>query len=75
MQKVNAHEAQTHLFELLKAAIEGETVLIVDDDQQTVQLVPLPQRRPKRKFGSGAGLMATRGDFDEPLDDFREYME
>jgi len=72
MQKVNVRDAQTHLFELLKAAIEGETVLIVGDDQKTVQLVPLKERR---KAGSAKGTFTMSEDFDEPLEDFREYME
>ncbi len=28
----------------------------------------------KPKFGSGKGMFTMSPDFDEPLDDFREYM-
>ena len=75
MQKVPVQEAQTHLLDLLNAAIQGETVLIVRDDQQTVQLVPVSEGKKRRKAGSGKGVITMSEDFDEPLDDFRDYME
>ncbi len=28
----------------------------------------------ERKFGCGKGLMTMHDDFDEPLEDFKEYM-
>ncbi|RZJ91776.1 MAG: DUF2281 domain-containing protein [Hymenobacter sp.] len=28
----------------------------------------------KRQFGAGKGLVIMSNDFDEPLDDFKEYM-
>jgi len=28
----------------------------------------------KRQFGSGKGMFIMHDDFDEPLDDFKEYM-
>lgn len=31
-------------------------------------------KRPKPKFGSGKGMFIMQPDFDEPLEDFKEYM-
>jgi len=31
-------------------------------------------RKPRRKAGSAKGLIAISEDFDEPLEDFEEYM-
>jgi len=58
----------------MDAAIRGEEVLIVNNDRQAVQLVPvvLSQRRPQ--FGSAQGLIVMADDFDAPLADFDEYM-
>jgi antitoxin (DNA-binding transcriptional repressor) of toxin-antitoxin stability system len=75
MQRVNLDEAIAHLNDLVDAAVQGETVLIVTHDQQTVQLVPVPPSNPTRKFGSAAGMFTISDDFDAPLDDFAEYME
>ena len=32
------------------------------------------QPLPKRQFGAGRGLVTMADDFDEPLEDFQEYM-
>jgi hypothetical protein len=51
---------------------EGKTVkvIIVAEDVETVD-------KPKRvrKAGSAKGLIWMSDDFDDPLEDFREYME
>lgn len=36
---------------------------------------PQTERPRKRVFGSAKGLIRMAEDFDEPLEDFREYME
>ena len=33
-----------------------------------------PTEKPTRKFGSMKGLIIMKPDFDEPLEDFKEYM-
>jgi hypothetical protein len=33
------------------------------------------QQKHKPKFGSAKGMFVMKPDFDEPLDDFKEYME
>lgn len=32
------------------------------------------QEKKKPKFGSGKGMFVMKPDFDEPLEDFKEYM-
>ncbi len=32
------------------------------------------QEKKKPRFGSGQGMFVIKPDFDEPLDDFKEYM-
>lgn len=47
------------------------------DAQPIVKLTPLepiPQRHPA-KAGSAKGLVWIADDFDQPLEDFKEYME
>jgi antitoxin (DNA-binding transcriptional repressor) of toxin-antitoxin stability system len=74
MHRINVKEAKEELVELLEAAIQGEKVFILKDDQHAVQLVPVepPRRRPK--FGSARGMVVMAEDFDAPLADFGEYM-
>ena len=74
MQQITAHDAQSRLPSLIDEAISGETVLIVGNGEQVVQLVPIVSTgRPK--FGSAVGLISMAEDFDAPLEDFREYMQ
>lgn len=36
---------------------------------------PVGADKPKPKFGSGKGVFTIKPDFDEPLQDFKEYMQ
>ncbi len=75
MQTVTLDDAKAHLTDLINAAAAGEEVFIVRDDELTVQLVPQAIKRRKRHFGSAKGLISMAPDFDDPLEDFKEYME
>lgn len=73
MERYSIQEAQDHLQQLIAAAQHGETVLILDENQQAVQLVPIAAAR-SRKAGSARHQIRIAADFDAPLDDFDEYM-
>lgn len=73
MQTVTLNEAQIHLVDLVEAAAAGEKVFIKKNDEVTLQLVPHVAQRRKRQFGSAKGLISMAPNFDEPLEDFREY--
>lgn len=75
MQQVNVDDAKTRLPDLVSAATSGETVWIVSTEEQVVQLVPVKAEQPRPHFGSAAGLIAMADDFEDPLPEFREYME
>jgi antitoxin (DNA-binding transcriptional repressor) of toxin-antitoxin stability system len=75
MQQVTIDEAKAHLPDLIEAALNGVEVVIAKDEQPVVKLVPVIQPRPQPKFGSARGLITISDDFDEPLEDFKEYME
>lgn len=75
MEPINVKEAQERLPELIDEATSGEDVVIERGDGAAVRLVPVvqPERRP-RTFGSARGLIHMSDDFDEPLEDFKDYM-
>jgi antitoxin (DNA-binding transcriptional repressor) of toxin-antitoxin stability system len=75
MVRISLDEANKELPKLIEAALGGDEVYIVGHDGQVVQLVPttMPRRRPR--FGSAQGMIWMSDDFDEPLEDFKEYME
>jgi hypothetical protein len=37
--------------------------------------VPISVTKPRPQFGSAKGLIKMSDDFDEPLEDFEEYMK
>jgi antitoxin (DNA-binding transcriptional repressor) of toxin-antitoxin stability system len=74
MHQVNVEEAKSNLPDLIDAAVNGEEVVIAKDDRHAAKLVPVSQARPRPQFGSARGLISMSDDFDEPLEDFAEYM-
>ncbi|KGM43503.1 prevent-host-death protein [Alkalispirochaeta odontotermitis] len=74
--QVNIHEAKTQLSKLIQAALNGKQVIIAKGNKPVVRLEVLPQAQVHRKIGNAKGLILSMDDdFDEPLNDFREYME
>jgi antitoxin (DNA-binding transcriptional repressor) of toxin-antitoxin stability system len=78
MTQVTIPEAQQRLPELLAAAEAGERVEIRSNNGRTFQLVvnrPRPPVTGTPKAGRWQGKVVIPDDFDEPLDELREYME
>lgn len=73
MQQVNIEQAKTDLSILVKAALNGEEVIIRQNEQSAVKLVPTSIDKPRPQFGSAKGKIKIADDFDEPLEDFAEY--
>ncbi|MBX2999167.1 MAG: DUF2281 domain-containing protein [Caldilineaceae bacterium] len=75
MHQVTYSELEEHLVELLEQVIRGQEVVIVKDDQPVAKLTPMGSKK-ERVFGSAKDLLVYMADdFDEPLEDFKEYME
>jgi antitoxin (DNA-binding transcriptional repressor) of toxin-antitoxin stability system len=73
--QVNIHEAKTQLSKLIQAAVNGKQVIIARGNKPIVRLEVLPEARSHRTIGNAKGLIVFMAeDFDEPLDDFKEYM-
>ncbi|MBD2490202.1 type II toxin-antitoxin system Phd/YefM family antitoxin [Aulosira sp. FACHB-615] len=74
MQQINLAEASQHLSELIDAALDGEEIIITKDNQQAVKLIPILPVKRRPTFGSAKGIVTISDDFDEPLEEFQEYM-
>ena len=74
MQQINLDEASKHLPDLIEAALRGEEIVIAKDDQPVVKLTPVSPVKGRPQFGSAKGLVTISDDFDEPLEDFKDYM-
>ncbi|MBC8181553.1 type II toxin-antitoxin system Phd/YefM family antitoxin [candidate division KSB1 bacterium] len=74
MTQVNVHEAKTNLSKLIKKATNGDVVIIARGNKPLVKLVPV-NKGQSRKIGTAKGQIWYADDFNEPLEDFKEYME
>jgi antitoxin (DNA-binding transcriptional repressor) of toxin-antitoxin stability system len=73
--QVSLAEAAASLNDLVEAAINGEEVILLNGDRPAIKLIPIEPVKTDRKPGSAKGLIWMSDDFDEPLEEFREYME
>ena len=74
--QVNIHEAKTQLSKLIQEALSGKEVIIARGNKPVVRLDVLPGIRSHREIGNAKGLVLSMADdFDEPLEDFKDYMK
>ena len=69
MQKVNIHEAKTHLSRLLARVAAGEEIVIAKSGRPIARLVPFSPPLAKREPGLDRGLLVIPDEFHEPLPD------
>lgn len=74
---VSLEEAQARLKELIDQLAPGEEVVITENQQPVAKLVSeRPARQPRPAAGLGKGsILYMAPDFDEPMEEFEEYME
>jgi antitoxin (DNA-binding transcriptional repressor) of toxin-antitoxin stability system len=75
MKCYSIHDAQKQLHELVKDVLNGKTIIILDDQNEAVQLIPVSNTKKPRKAGSARGQIWIADDFDAPLADFKPYTE
>ncbi len=74
MIQVNMHEAKTNLSKLIEQLSQGEEIVIARGNKPVAKLVLLDEIHAQRKIGSARGLITMDSSFDEPLEDFADYM-
>ena len=73
--QVNVHQAKSQLSRLIERALAGEEIIIARNNKPTVRLEVLPKARHRRELGALKGLIVRMDEsFDDPLDDFKDYM-
>lgn len=75
MYQIELDKAKLQLEALIQTALEGEEIIITRNDEPVLKLVPISKSNIRRKAGSAKGMISIAEDFDEPIDDFREYMQ
>jgi antitoxin (DNA-binding transcriptional repressor) of toxin-antitoxin stability system len=76
MYQIELEKAKAEIESLLQTALEGEEIVITHNEQPVLKLVPIATAKARRRrSGSAKGLITMSDDFDEPLEDFAEYMQ
>jgi prevent-host-death family protein len=75
MYQIDLDKAKAQLETLIQTALDGEEVVITQNNQPVLRLVPISTGKGRRKAGSAKGMIFMSDDFDEPLEDFKEYMQ
>jgi len=73
MHQIELEKAKEQIASLFQTALDGEEIVITQNEQPVLKLVPI-SAKPRRQSGSAKGLITMSDDFDEPLEDFAEYM-
>lgn len=66
-EKVNVHEAKTHLSRLLARVEKGEEIVISKGGKPVARLIPIDEKPAARVPGSAMGKVFITADFDAPL--------
>jgi antitoxin (DNA-binding transcriptional repressor) of toxin-antitoxin stability system len=70
MQRINVHDAKTHLSRYLERVERGEVFTICRNNVPVAELRAVPsQRATRRRLGLHKGQVRIGPDFFEPLDD------
>jgi antitoxin (DNA-binding transcriptional repressor) of toxin-antitoxin stability system len=76
MTTMTIEEAQAKLPEVIEKLAPGEELIIVQDGEPVAKLTRTPPKQWPCQAGSAKDrILWIAPDFDDPLEDFREYME
>jgi len=67
MNKVNIHEAKTHLSRLVDRAAGGEEIIIAKSGKPVARLVAYTSRKEPRRPGYLRVKIRVKRNFDQPL--------
>ena len=75
METIDINQALPQIKKLLEIASTGEEIIITENNQPMVKLVSIKKdkKRPSL-FGSDKDIISISDDFDEALEDFKDYM-
>ena len=71
MTQLDISQAKSDLSKLLDLAIQGEEIVITQNEKPVAKISPI---KWPLKRGSAKGKVWMSDDFDQPLEDFKEYM-
>ena len=78
MQTIDIYELTPQAQELLSKIESGEEIIITSDSKPVAKIIlvngQIVPKRKRRRAGTAKGTFWMAPDFNEPLEDFKEYM-
>jgi prevent-host-death family protein len=75
MKTYSVYEAKSNFSRLIKEALAGEKIIISSRGLPVIEFTPLATTKlKKRKLGTVKGRWFMSDDFDDVIDDFKEYL-
>ncbi|MBC7796696.1 MAG: type II toxin-antitoxin system Phd/YefM family antitoxin [Pyrinomonadaceae bacterium] len=76
MYQISVEEAKTiQLPDLLDSVAKGQEIIFTQNNQPIAKLTSIAQTKPRPQFGSAKGLITFADDFNEPIEDFADYLK
>ena len=76
VEEIGTLEAKTRFSALLNEVLDGKSFYLTRHGKRVAELRPIKDPTKRREAGFAKGTFTyTSTDFDEPLEEFREYME
>ncbi len=73
MSTVEIKQAISQISELFDLALNGEEIIITENQQPLLKLVSLgPKSQRPPLFGTDKGIISISDDFDAPLEEFED---
>jgi prevent-host-death family protein len=74
-RNIDINDAKDKFQEIVLQAEQGDEIIITKNNKPIVKISPLQEKKFHRKAGSAKGMIKMSDDFNEPLEEFKEYME
>lgn len=74
MASVTIEEAQAHLAEIIDRLTPGAEVVLTRGDKPVATIKATPSPREVPRLGTLKGTVLSMEHFDDPLEEFEEYM-
>jgi prevent-host-death family protein len=74
-RNIDINDAKDKFQEIVLQAEQGDEIIITKNNKPIVKISSLQEKKFHRKAGSAKGMIKISADFNEPLEEFKEYME
>lgn len=68
IQKINIHQAKTHLSRFLQETMKGQEFIIANGKIPVARLIPFRENQPIRNLGRDQGKIRIDPSFNDPID-------